>query len=151
MMNWVKEVWKNQKKNKEKGKEKGIIHAVEKQSHYGKNKENGIRSSVGKLGANKKKGSQKETPRATSKRSKPEVGEGRKERINWPKVNSKELIKFDEDVTNILKLVHSSHENKAEAHPEIIFTVWKDRFGAKEGKQKTHLRALPNDKRSVKQ
>jgi len=65
------------------------------------------------------------------------VEEGRKERINWPKANSKEWIKFDEDVTNILKFVHSSHENKAEAHPEIIFRVGKDRFGAKEAKQKT--------------
>merc|ERR1739842_171177 len=97
-----------------------------KKSHYGKQKENGIRSSVGKLGANKKEDSQKETPRATSKGPKPEVEEG-----------SKERIKFDEDVTNILKFVHSSHENKAEAHPEIIFRVGKDRFGAKEAKQKT--------------
>merc|ERR1739842_170233 len=39
----------------------------EKQSHYGKQKENEIRSSVGKLGANKKEDSQKETPRAASK------------------------------------------------------------------------------------
>merc|ERR1739842_172983 len=75
--------------------------------------------------------------RSTSKGPKPEVEEGRKERINWPKANSKEWIKFDEDVTNILKFVHSSHENKAEAHPEIIFTVGKDRFGAKEARQKT--------------
>merc|ERR1739840_87112 len=102
-----------------------------------KEKENGIRSSVGKLGANKKEDSQKETPRVTSKGPKPEVEEGRKERINCPKANSKEWIKFDEDVTNILKFVHSSHENKAEAHPEIIFRVGKDRFGAKEAKQKT--------------
>merc|ERR1712055_656314 len=125
------------KENKEKGKEKGVTRAVEKQSHYGKQKENGIRSSVGKLGTNKKEVSQKETTRATSKGPKPEVEEGRKERVNWPKANSKEWIKFDEDVTNILKFVHSSHENKAEAHPEIIFRVGKDRFGAKEAKQKT--------------
>merc|ERR1739842_125214 len=139
MVNWVKEVWKDQKNkngNKEKGKEKGITSAVDKQSHYGKQKENGIRSSVGKLGANKKEDSQKETPRATSKGPKLEVEEGRKERINWQKANSKEWIKFDEDVTKILKLVHSSHENKAEAHPGIIFTVGTDRCGGKEAKQK---------------
>merc|ERR1739840_48349 len=83
MVNWVKEVWKNQKNNngnKGKGKEKGITSAVDKQSHYGKQKENGIRSSVGKLGANKKEGSQIETPIET-KGSKPEVEDGRKERI----------------------------------------------------------------------
>merc|ERR1739838_1007219 len=42
MVNWVKEVWKNQKNNKGnkgKGKEKGITRAVDKQSHYGKQKE----------------------------------------------------------------------------------------------------------------
>merc|ERR1739842_132749 len=81
MVNWVNEVWKNQKinnGNKGKGKEKGITRAVGKQSHYGKQKENGIRSSVGKQGANKKEVSQKETPRATSKGPKLEVEEGSK-------------------------------------------------------------------------
>ena len=138
MVNWVKEVWKNQKnRNENKGKENGITRTVEKQYHCGKQKENGIRSSAGKLGAKKKDSSQKETPKATSKGSKLEGEERRKEIINWPKANSKEWIRFDEDVTNILKVVHSSYENKAEAHPGIIFTVGNDRFGAKEAKQKT--------------
>ena len=34
-------------------------------------------------------------------------------------------------------MVHSSHENKAETHPGIIFRVGSDRFGVKEAKQKT--------------
>ena len=136
MVNWVKEVLKNQK-NRNENKEKGIPSTVEKQYHCGKQKENGIRSSAGKSGANKKESSQKERPKATSIGSKLKVEERRKERVNWPKANSKEWIRFDEDVSNILKLVHSSHENKAEAHPGIIFTVGNDRFGAKEAKQKT--------------
>ena len=110
---------------------------MEKQYHCRKQKENGIRSSAEKSGANKKESSQKEWPKATSKGSKLAVEERRKERINWPKANNKDWVRFDEHVTNILKLVHSSHENKAEVHPGIIFTVGSDRFGVKEAKQKT--------------
>merc|ERR1712055_699461 len=119
MVNWVKEVRKNQENRNEK---------------HGKQKENGLRK---KSGANKKESSQKVRPKATSNGAKLEGEERRKERINWPKANSKEWMKFDEDVTNILKLVHSSHENKAETHPGIIFRVGSDRFGVKEAKQKT--------------
>ena len=140
MVNWVKEVRKNQEnrnENKGKVKEKGITCTVQKQNQHGKQKENGLRSSSKKSGANKKESSQKERPKATSNGAKLEGEERRKERINWPKANSKEWIKFDEDVTNILKLVHSSHENKAETHPGIIFRVGSDRFGVKEAKQKT--------------
>ena len=43
------------------------------QYHCGKQKENGIRSSAEKSGANKKESSQKERPKATSKGSKLEV------------------------------------------------------------------------------
>ena len=64
--------------------------------------------------------------------------EGRKERVKWPTANSKEWIKFDEDVTKILKVIHSSHENKAEVHPRIIYNIGKDRFGIKEVNQKSH-------------
>merc|ERR1712050_270613 len=151
MVNWVNEEWKNQKnrkENKDKVKEEGIT--CTEQYYCGKQKDNGI-SSVEKSVVKKKVCSQKKRPKATSKGSKLEVEEakatskgskleeeeGRKERINWPKANSKEWIKFDEDVTNILKLVHSSHENKAETHPGIIFRVGSDRFGVKEAKQKT--------------
>merc|ERR1712060_886867 len=137
MVNWVKEVRKNQEnrnENKGKVKEKGITCTVQKQNQHGKQKENGLRK---KSGANKKESSQKERPKAASNGTKLEEEEGRKERINWPKANSKEWMKFDEDVTNILKLVHSSHENKAETHPGIIFRVGSDRFGVKEVRKKT--------------
>merc|ERR1712142_763439 len=124
MVNWVQEVWKNPKnryENKEKGKGRGITSTVEKRYHCGKQKE--IKSSAEKSGANKKESSQKEKPKATGEESKLGREERRKERINWPKANSKEWVRFDEDVTNILKPVHSSHENKAEVHPGIIFTI----------------------------
>ena len=62
--------------------------------------------------------------------------EQRLERINWPKGNSSEWTKFDDDVSSILKHVHSSYESKAETEPRIIYTVAKERFGLKEDKQK---------------
>ena len=63
-------------------------------------------------------------------------GEKRKARINWPKANSPEWTRFDDDVTSILKQIHSSHENKAETNPRIIYAVGLDRFGVEEVKQK---------------
>ena len=108
---------------------------MEKQYHCGKQKENGIKRSAEKSRASKNESSQKERPKATNKGSKKiEVEERRKERIKWLKANSKEWVSFDEDITNILKLVHSSHEKKAEAHPGIIFTAGSNRFGVKEAK-----------------
>ena len=76
-----------------------------------------------------------EKPKEKAK-GKLEVEKRRKERINWPKANSPEWTKFDDDVTSILKQIHSSHENKAESHPRIIYAVGLDRFGGKEVKQK---------------
>ena len=46
------------------------------------------------------------------------------------------MTRFDDDVTSILKQIHSSHENKAETHPRIIYAVGLDRFGVKEVEQK---------------
>merc|ERR1712055_455912 len=101
MVNWVKEVRKNQEnRNENKGKENGITCIVQKQYQRGKQKENGLRSSSEKSGANKKESSQKERPKSTSNGAKLEGEERRKERINWQKPNSKEWIKFDEDITN---------------------------------------------------
>ena len=62
--------------------------------------------------------------------------EKRKERLYWPKANSPEWTRFDDDVTSLLKQIHSSHENKAETHPRIIYAVALDRFGVKEVNQK---------------
>ena len=74
MVNWVNEVWKNQK-NRNENKEKEITCTVEKQYHCGKQKENGIKSSAEKSRASKKESSQKERPKATSKGSKIELEE----------------------------------------------------------------------------
>merc|ERR1712240_375390 len=63
--------------------------------------------------------------------------EERKALVKWPKGNSNEWIKFDEDVTEILKVIHASHEKKAEIEQRIIYNIGKERCGVKEVKQKT--------------
>ena len=85
-----------------------------------------------------------EKPKEKAK-GKLEVEKRRKERINWPKANSPEWTKFDDDVTSILKQIHSSHENKAESHPSIIYAVDLDRF-----EEKSEVETTSSDKESVK-
>ena len=63
--------------------------------------------------------------------------EERKAEVKWPKGNSNEWSKFNEDVTEILKVIHAPHEKKAEIEPRIIYNIGKERFGVKEVKQKT--------------
>ena len=130
MANWVKEVGRNHnnsERNNDKRKRKVNTCKVAKQDQK--------RKQHVKLEAIEKESDLKERPTETSK-GKSEGEERRKERINWPKTNSSEWIKFDEDVTTILKGIHSSNENKAETHPKIIYAVGYDRFGVKEVKQK---------------
>ena len=60
-----------------------------------------------------------------------------KERINWPKTNSKEWDRLDTDLSMLLKVIYSPPEKKAISHPTIIFQMCKERFGIKENKTKT--------------
>ena len=57
-------------------------------------------------------------------------------RINWPKANSKEWERLDNDLTAVLKAQSSSPESKATMHPVIIYSLCKERFGVKERKEK---------------
>ena len=130
---WAKEVGKNQKKNKEnkdiaRGKEN--IRKVEKPHQRREQKDQA------KSGAKTKVSDLKDRPKDTRK-GKSEGEDGRKERINWPKSNSPDWSKFDEFVTDILKYVDSSYENKAIVHPGLIYNIANARFGVKEVKQKS--------------
>ena len=60
---------------------------------------------------------------------------GRKEAINWPKSNSPEWKRLDEDISTLLRTIYSSPEKKAETHPVIIYQMCKERFGVKEQKK----------------
>jgi hypothetical protein len=55
-----------------------------------------------------------------------------KARIKFPKSNSKEWPKLDEDLTALLKILYSPPEKLAESHPKIIYEMCKERFGVKE-------------------
>ena len=74
---------------------------------------------------------QKKTGR--KKNEEPKAGDrSRKDRINWPKANSKEWKELDTDITSLLKTMYSTSERKAESHPKIIYAMCKERFGTKE-------------------
>ena len=64
-------------------------------------------------------------------------GKGKKAPINWPKSNSKEWEKLDEDLTTLLRIMYSTPERKATSHPKIIYEMCKERFGVKEKKLKS--------------
>ena len=55
-----------------------------------------------------------------------------KARIKFPKSNSKEWPKLDEDLTALLKILYSPPEKLAQSHPKIIYEMCKERFGVKE-------------------
>ena len=54
--------------------------------------------------------------------------------INWPKSNSDEWKRLDEDASKRLKIIMASPEDLAESHPRVIFNMVMERFGVKERK-----------------
>ena len=62
--------------------------------------------------------------------------EGRKNKIKWPAGNSKEWEKLDIDLSMILRKVGSTPEEKAELHPQLIYSFCLERFGEEEPRKK---------------
>ena len=52
-----------------------------------------------------------------------------KERINWPKTNSREWEHLDTDLTMLLRDIGGTAEKKAEVHPKVIHSFCLERFG----------------------
>ena len=59
-----------------------------------------------------------------------------KERIQWPKANSAEWQRLDEDAHELLKLLYAPPEKKAMSHPTIIYSMAKERFGVKKERER---------------
>ena len=99
MANWVN-VQTNINEIEYKGKRKATMRKVEKIDHPRRKKEyNGGKNRVVKSRA-KIESKPKEKPKAMSKETNLEI-EQRLERVNWPKGNSSEWTKFDDDVCSI--------------------------------------------------
>ena len=60
-----------------------------------------------------------------------------RKRIKWPKSNSSEWEKLDEDMSRRLKTIIAHPREKAETHPKIILAMCKERFGEEEENGKT--------------
>ena len=106
----VKEVKKMQVQNKETTKQKVKQASNRKQIH-----------------------NNKEVPKQKAKQvpseKQPNREDTRKPKLKWPKANSKEWGKLDEDLTALLRIVYSPPEKLAESHPRIIYEMSKERFG----------------------
>ena len=89
---------------------------------------------LGKKGKKNIPGREKETV-VKSKKCDSKQHTERKARIKWPPSNSTEWNKLDTDLTMILKQLGSTAENKSDVHPNIIYTICLERFGAEEGRK----------------
>ena len=59
---------------------------------------------------------------------------GTKGKIKWPKSNSSEWDRLDNDLTALLRIIYSPPDKKAVSHPKIIYEMCKERFGLQERK-----------------
>ena len=58
----------------------------------------------------------------------------RKQEIKWPKSNSPEWEKFDDDASKRLRIIMASSDILAEVHPKVIYNMGFERFGVSEKK-----------------
>ena len=89
---------------------------------------------------------QKQAKKVTRKKSKsvPVEGTGSNGRtgrakLKWPRANSNEWAKLDEDLTKLLEILYSPPEKLAESQPKIIYEMCKERFGVID-KSTTHTK-----------
>ena len=80
----------------------------------------------------------KETPN-----SKPESSR-RKERINWPKGNSPEWSRLNEDMSALLRTLIAPAEVRSRNYPNVIYGMCRERFGIKEVKERKETQAGPS-------
>ena len=69
---------------------------------------------------------------------------GRKKRINWPKSNSPEWGRLDEDLSALLRTLYAPAENRAKTHPSVIYGMCKERFGLREQSIKENIKCGPS-------
>ena len=69
-----------------------------------------------------------------------------KERINWPMSNSPEWARLDKDLAALLRILYAPAQNRAKTHPNIIYSMCKERFGIVESRQKKDVKAGPSSR-----
>merc|ERR1712228_956749 len=68
----------------------------------------------------------------------------RKEKIKWPKGNSTEWERLDEDMSTLLRIVFAPAEVRARTYPKVIYGMCKERFGTKEVKKREKVSTGPS-------
>ena len=91
----------------------------------------------------------KEEAKTCAKDRKDKTEGNRKVRIEWPKANSSEWERLDEDLTELLKVQCISPENSSTVHPALIYTFSLERFGEK-GAKKEKTQTKGPSKRQAK-
>ena len=69
---------------------------------------------------------------------------GRKERLNWPKSNSPEWGRLDEDLSGLLRTLYAPAEIRAKTHPNVIYGMCKERFGVREQSSRETIKTGPS-------
>ena len=112
-------------------------------SNIGKMKAQKTRRKVEINDENQRKAGEEKTGEANEKVY---VNENRKkkERINWPKGNSPEWKRLDEDMSALLKTLISPAEVRARSYPNVIYGMCRERFGIKEPKQRKEMQSGPS-------
>ena len=129
-------------------KTKKMANRTKKEVEQGNTKENGKRT-LGKE-ESKKAGNGKQNEKNPEDCPTKEAN-GKKEKLNWPKSNSPEWKRLDDDLTTLLKILISPPEKKAESHPFLIYNICKERFGIKERKRKPKATGPSSRQRKCKE
>ena len=108
-----------------------------------KGEDTGRKPEKAKNAGNKARKGNTERPRKAKEKVETDTQKGkartegdRKERIAWPKANSPEWERLDENLTQLLKAQCISPENSSVVHPALIYTFSLERFGEKGAKKK---------------
>ena len=72
-----------------------------------------------------------------------------KERINFPKSNSPEWERLDQDLSSLLRTLYAPAVNRAKTHPNVIYGMCRERFGLRERSQKRDVKSGPS-RRQIK-
>jgi len=75
-----------------------------------------------------------QSPKCNTREASGKGDTARRQPIDWPKANSPEWSRLDEDVSKRLRIIMGSPEMLAESHPKIIYNMCVERFGIQEKK-----------------
>merc|ERR1712200_76948 len=122
------------------GKEKPKEKVIEKDSRkviFGKTKKKETEDSREVIFENKRIKDKAKDTRKVILGNENQEEQRKKAKIKWPKGNSSEWSRLDEDISALLRSLPASAETRAKSYPNVIYGMCLERFGPseKEGKK----------------